>query len=62
MNMTRIEKSKEKLEVGMKTVGEGEKLALIFQELINQLPTYKEQRELYAFYKTLKTKKDLVLK
>jgi len=60
--MTRIEKSKEKLEVGIKTVGEGEKRALIFQELINQLPTYKEQRELYAFYKTLKTKKDLVLK
>lgn len=41
----------------MKKMEDPIELQLLFQELINQLPTYKEQKELYAHYEALKKEK-----
>jgi len=52
--MTRLEKSKNRLTDVKENLGDNEKLTLIFQELINQLPTYKEQKELYVYFEKMK--------
>lgn len=52
--MTRLEKSKHKLTNVIDELDDNEKLTLIFQELINQLPTYKEQKELYIHLEKIK--------
>lgn len=55
--MTRLEASKNKLKRSIEKFEELDKLNLIFQESINQLPTYKEQKEFYEFYESLKKEK-----
>lgn len=54
--MTRLERSKNKLTNEIEKNRREEKIFLVFQELLNNLPTYEEQKEFHQFFK--KVKKD----
>lgn len=48
--MTRLERSKIKISKLVELGKKEEEIMLSFQELINNLPTYKEQKEFCQFY------------
>lgn len=55
--MTRLEASKNRIRRSMEKVESQEKTNLVFQETINKLPTYKEQKEFYEFYEKITKEK-----
>ena len=55
--MTRLELSKKLMHEAMLPSARKERLNLIYQESINRLPTYKEQKEFHEFYMELTKEK-----